>query len=195
MKRIAIPAMAAGLLLATSAMAADYDKHPDNHGHGTPTHSSAPYHGGSHTHYTSHGTTHHHYDTHDHGVRPAVTVHVHVGAPLYRHDAHGYGIRPANWNDRPRVFDRGVYQRNFVAANRFHFGVYVRPSGWYYRRWGFGEIFPRAFWARNYWIDSYWMYDLMIPPYGYEWVRYGSDAVLIDAGSGQIMQVEYGVFY
>ena len=35
----------------------------------------------------------------------------------------------------------------------------------------------------------------MAPPWGYEWVRYGPDAVLIDVRTGQILQVRYGVFW
>ncbi len=31
-------------------------------------------------------------------------------------------------------------------------------------------------------------------PVGYEWVRDGSDALLITTGNGEILQVEYGVF-
>jgi Ni/Co efflux regulator RcnB len=33
-----------------------------------------------------------------------------------------------------------------------------------------------------------------VPPVGYEWVRDGNDAILVNTGSGEILQVEYGVF-
>jgi Ni/Co efflux regulator RcnB len=118
------------------------------------------------------------------------------GAPAhYARDSRGYGTRPSNWNNRPRNFDRASYQRNVTAGARFHYGSYQRPSGWYYRRWTYGETLPAIFWAQNYWLTSWWMFDLAIPPYGYEWVRYGDDALLINVYNGQILQVDYGVFY
>jgi Ni/Co efflux regulator RcnB len=38
------------------------------------------------------------------------------------------------------------------------------------------------------------LHRLEVPPAGYEWVRDGNDAMLIDTTSGEILQVEYGVF-
>jgi Ni/Co efflux regulator RcnB len=105
------------------------------------------------------------------------------------------GHRPLNWNHRPRVINRRFYHHNFVAVHRFHWRPYVRPHGWYYRRWVFGERLPGIFWARDYWITSYWLFGLPIPPYGCEWVRYGDDALLIDVETGEILQVIYGIFY
>jgi Ni/Co efflux regulator RcnB len=105
--------------------------------------------------------------------------------------------RGSNWNrgDRPRSFDRRSYQRNGWASRKFRGGYYRKPSGWYYRRWGYGQILPFAFFARDYWLNDYYAYDLPVPPYGYEWVRYGDDAILVDTRTGMILQVQYGVFY
>jgi len=113
----------------------------------------------------------------------------------YGRDARGYGMRPRNWNQRPRNFDRGAYQRDVTAGERFHYGAYDRPRGWYYRRWSYSDYLPQMFWARDYWLTDWWMFDLPIPPYGYEWVRYGDDAILVNVYTGQILQVDYGVFY
>ena len=96
---------------------------------------------------------------------------------------------------RPRTFDRRAYQRNANAARKFRGGYYRKPAGWYYRRWTFGQILPFAFFARDYWLNDYYAYDLPLPPYGYEWVRYGDDALLVDTRTGTILQVQYGVFY
>ena len=41
---------------------------------------------------------------------------------------------------------------------------------------------------------DYWLFGLDVPPYGYEWVRYGPDALLIDLRSGEVIQVVYGRF-
>ena len=105
-----------------------------------------------------------------------------------------FGTRPPNWNNYPRQFDRNVYQRNVTAPRQYHWQSYNRPGGWYYQRWSYGQIFPRMFWAQDYWLTDYWMFDLPIPPYGYVWVRYGDDAVLINKRTGEVLQVEYGLF-
>jgi Ni/Co efflux regulator RcnB len=52
----------------------------------------------------------------------------------------------------------------------------------------------RVFWAPRYFLSDYWLFGLEVPPVGYEWVRYGDDALLIDVNTGMILQVEYGVF-
>jgi Ni/Co efflux regulator RcnB len=93
--------------------------------------------------------------------------------------------------------DWSRYHRSFNASRRFHFrgGIYHRPAGWYYRRWTFGDFLPSLFWGSTYWINDYYYYDLMPPPPGTVWVRYGDDALLIDRYSGEIIQVEYSVFF
>jgi Ni/Co efflux regulator RcnB len=95
---------------------------------------------------------------------------------------------------RPPTVDRGAYQHNFQAARSFRIGPYHAPAGWVSRRWGYGEILPRAYWAPEYFIADYWLFGLEVPPAGYEWVRNGADAILIDTNTGEILQVEYGVF-
>lgn len=89
------------------------------------------------------------------------------------------------------------YHRSFNATRRFHFrgGAYHRPAGWYYRRWSYGDFLPSLFWGSNYWINDFGYYDLMPPPAGTVWVRNGDDAMLIDRFTGEVIQVEYGVFY
>jgi Ni/Co efflux regulator RcnB len=101
---------------------------------------------------------------------------------------------PHGWNARPATVDRGAYQHNFQAARSFRIGPYHRPPGWEEHRWAFGQILPRAYWAPEYLIADYWLFALEVPPAGYEWVRDGSDALLVNAATGEILQVEYGVF-
>lgn len=88
-----------------------------------------------------------------------------------------------------------IRQRNFTAPHRFHIGTYERPRGWYYRRWSYGDRLPSIFFASNFWIPNYVAFDLDEPPPGYVWVRYGDDALLVDRYTGEIVEVEYGVFY
>ena len=88
------------------------------------------------------------------------------------------------------------YQRNFSAPHHYHApSSYRRPNGWYAHRWTFGEVLPSLFWAPNYWLSDYNDFGLMPPPPGTVWVRDGDDALLIDRDSGEIIQVEYSVFY
>jgi Ni/Co efflux regulator RcnB len=87
------------------------------------------------------------------------------------------------------------YHRAFHAQRRFRADFYRRPAGWYDHRWVYGEFLPAAFWARDYWIVDFRDYDLPPPPYGAVWVRVGSDALLIDEDSGEVITVAYDVFY
>jgi Ni/Co efflux regulator RcnB len=87
------------------------------------------------------------------------------------------------------------FHRDFNASRRFHAPAYRRPTGWYDHRWSFGEFLPRTYWVRDYWLDNFAAYGLPPPPYGAVWVRVGSDALLVDEDSGEVITVEYGVFY
>ena len=101
---------------------------------------------------------------------------------------------PQGWNQRPANIDREAYHHNFQASRTFHIGPYHRPQGWTEHRWVYGEILPRAYWAPEYVLADYWLFALEVPPTGYEWVRDGSDAILVNTQTGEILQVEYGVF-
>lgn len=87
------------------------------------------------------------------------------------------------------------YHRNFRAAHKFQAPPYRRPPGYFARRWSWGQTLPMAFWARDYWLTDFYAYDLPPPPYGAVWVRVGDDALLIDQDTGEIIEVDYGVFY
>jgi Ni/Co efflux regulator RcnB len=84
---------------------------------------------------------------------------------------------------------------NITAPRRFHITAYVRPPGWYQHRWVYGEMLPRAFFAPEFFIGDFGAYGLIAPWDGYEWVRYGDDALLIDVDTGEVIRVEYGLFY
>jgi Ni/Co efflux regulator RcnB len=109
---------------------------------------------------------------------------------------HGYQrvTEPHGWNARPATVDRPAYQHNFRAARSFHIGPYHRPPGWVAHRWAYGQILPRAYWAPQFIIGDYWLFALEVPPAGYEWVRDDDDALLVNIQTGEILQVEYGVF-
>jgi Ni/Co efflux regulator RcnB len=124
-----------------------------------------------------------------HRAEPARAGEAHPGPSGYQRVA-----EPKGWNSRPKEVDRGAYQHNFQAARSFHIGPYHRPSGWAAHHWAYGQSLPRAYFAAPYLIADYWLFALEVPPAGYEWVRDDGDALLIDTSSGEILQVEYGVF-
>ena len=101
---------------------------------------------------------------------------------------------PPGWNRRPEVVDRPTYQHNFQAARRYGIGPYHPPRGWRPHRWVYGDILPRAYWAAPYVIADYWLFALEIPPAGCEWVRVGSDAVLVDMRTGEVLETVYDLY-
>ncbi len=101
---------------------------------------------------------------------------------------------PTGWNNRPKTFNRTEYQHNYQAARSYKIGPYHRPSGWKSRHWTYGQVLPRAYWSSEYLIGDYWLFGLEVPPVGYEWVRDDTDALLVDINTGEILEVEYGVF-
>jgi Ni/Co efflux regulator RcnB len=101
---------------------------------------------------------------------------------------------PQGWNARPSEVDRGRYNHNYRAARTYHVGVYHRPQGWVAHRWSYGQYLPRAYWTPQYIIADYWLFALEVPPVGCEWIRDDDDALLVNTATGEILQVEYGVF-
>jgi len=87
------------------------------------------------------------------------------------------------------------YHQNFRASQRFRAAPYRRPPGYFARRWSWGQTLPSFFWTRDYWLTDFYAYDLPPPPYGAIWVRVGDDALLIDQYTGEIIEVDYGIFY
>jgi Ni/Co efflux regulator RcnB len=101
---------------------------------------------------------------------------------------------PAGADRRPSNLNRPAFNHNFSAARSYRVGAYHSPAGWRYQRWQYGQILPRAYWAQQYWLSDYWLFGLDVPPVGYEWVRYGPDALLIDTTTGEVIQTVYGDF-
>lgn len=108
----------------------------------------------------------------------------------------GVGInRPSGGGQRHNFHGFVDFHQNFTAPRHFHAGAYRRPAGWYSHQWAFGQFLPAAFWARDYWLVDFMDFGLPPPPYGAVWVRVGNDALLIDQDTGEIITVEYGLFY
>jgi Ni/Co efflux regulator RcnB len=81
------------------------------------------------------------------------------------------------------------------APHRYRIGAWRAPRGFSYRRFGIGERIPAVLLVADFFLTSYWLYGLEAPPPGYVWVRDGDDAVLVDRYTGEVIEVEYDVFY
>lgn len=102
--------------------------------------------------------------------------------------------RGRDWHrERPR-YDRRHYPPVYRSQRRYHGPVWTPPIGFYSRSWVFGDTLPRGWYGSSYRID-WWSYGLPIPPIGYEWVRIGDDAVLVDEFTGRIVQVVPNLFW
>jgi Ni/Co efflux regulator RcnB len=187
MKKLLISAFAMSLAIALpTALSAEqhHDQgasHGASHGSTGGRGSSGGGTGGHHTtmvsHHTTMGTTHHSYR---HTSLHTTTHHTTV--------INRTTVRRTN-------VDVSSYRKAFNAPNHYHYGDYHGPAGYSYHRWNYGDNLPREYWAQNYWIGNFLNFGLIAPPDGYVWVRYGPDAVLIDEDTGEIIQVEYGIFY
>ena len=97
-----------------------------------------------------------------------------------------------------RRYDRRDWDRSYgfrhYDGRRYNYGRYVRPSGYYYRSWGYGDRLPYGYYAPRYVVHDYYAYDLRPPPYGYHYVRVDHDVVLAAIASGIVVSAVFGIF-
>ena len=202
MKSILAAVIAFGAFSLSPALAQDH--HPNGGGsHGAPhAPTGAAHRGGSfgNEHRPAIRTVHTSRTTHAHPH--AVTVHRRTTMTTRsgRTTVHNVRTVSSHRNVTPAGAHRHVaniraLHRNFTAPRRFHNGAYARPAGWYAHRWAYGERLPSGWYGRDYWIVNFSLFGLVYPPYGYEWIRVGDDAVLVDVYTGEIIRVEYAVFF
>ncbi len=101
--------------------------------------------------------------------------------------------RWAGHENHPR-WERGRYPSVYHSHYRYRHS-WRRPPGFYIRIWNFGDFLPRSWYGPEWYILDPWAYDLPLPPPGYEWVRVGTDAVLIEEWSGRVVQVVRDLFW
>ena len=113
-----------------------------------------------------------------------------------RHDDRRYEARRY---DQHRDWKRRDWDRHYgfhrYDGHRYRGSWYVRPSGYYYRSWRYGDYLPRHYYARRYIIDDYYSYRLRPPPRGYHWVRVDNVVVLAAIASGIVVSAVYGIFH
>jgi Ni/Co efflux regulator RcnB len=108
-----------------------------------------------------------------------------------RHDDRRYDDR-RDW--KRRDWDRH-YGFHRYDGRRYQSAWYVRPSGYYYRSWRYGDYLPRSYYSRRYIVNDYYAYRLRPPPRGYHWVRVDGDVVLAAIASGIVVSAVYGIFH
>ncbi|MDB5442447.1 MAG: hypothetical protein JWP73_823, partial [Phenylobacterium sp.] len=102
--------------------------------------------------------------------------------------------RPRDDHGRPE-WRPDAFPHAYHSHARFHVRAYRPPPRFLGHRWGYGEILPPVWFGPDYLIADWWDYDLPAPPPGYDWVRVGDDAVLVDEYTGRIVQVVRGLFW
>jgi hypothetical protein len=140
-----------------------------------------------------------------HGAGPAV----HAPAPPYG----GYRQGPGGPGGGVNAPQTGGYRQGpggpgpgggrpgntFAYGGRYHpryrGGDFRYPEGYGYRRWILGQSLPLLFLSPYYFFNDYSALGLDPPPFGYQWVRYGPDLLLVQIGTGRIVDVVYGAFY
>ena len=112
----------------------------------------------------------------------------------------GGGGRPGNdrpgfgGGGRPGNGGPGFGGGGFHRPPSYRPSPYRYPRGYGYRRWSIGSILPSILFGSSYYFNDYAQFGLYAPSYGYRWVRYGPDLVLVNTRNGHIRDVRYGVF-
>lgn len=86
------------------------------------------------------------------------------------------------------------YRRTVTSTKHYNAGAYMAPSGYTYSRYDVGQRVPSVLLGVNLELGNYSNYALAAPPDGLTWIRVGNDALLIDEGTGEIVQADYGLF-
>jgi hypothetical protein len=92
-------------------------------------------------------------------------------------------------------WDRRHYPPVYTSRHRYRGHIWRAPVGFYVHTWVLGEVLPRGWYDEPYRLMDWWNYGLPMPPPGYDWVRVGYDAILVDRWSGRVLQVVRMVFW
>jgi Ni/Co efflux regulator RcnB len=111
----------------------------------------------------------------------------------YRPQPGQQGGQFQRYNGGGQAFSYGG--RSFMRYRAEPYRYPAQYGGWAHHYWQRGEWLPAAFISPYYFIDDFYAYDLWQPDYGFQWIRVGSDAVLVNLASGQVVDVVPGVYY
>jgi Ni/Co efflux regulator RcnB len=80
------------------------------------------------------------------------------------------------------------------AFARVQAAPFVYPSGYAYQRWAVGAILPPLLLAPEYFYPDWDALGLDPPPPYFEWVRFGSDLLLVNVTTGEVADTISDVF-
>jgi Ni/Co efflux regulator RcnB len=139
-------------------------------------------------------------------AHPAPRVMVHPRGPVV-HGPMGHGpvvhgpIVHGPVVHGPAVVLRGphgpwMFHGHSYAWHPVHFPhPWAYPPGYGYRLWAVGAILPPLFWQRpDYYYTGWAEMGLPPPDPGYQYVEYGPDLLLVNVGTGEVVQVFPGAF-
>jgi Ni/Co efflux regulator RcnB len=127
--------------------------------------------------------------------RTAQTV---VRPQMTRSTIHTTEVRRPQFQQSRVVSRTTTYRPGTLRTSRFHpiqRPEFRYPRGYSYQRWSIGSLLPSLFLSNNYYFNDYAALGVGAPPYGYHWVRYGPDLLLVQNGTRRIVDVIYGAFY
>lgn len=116
------------------------------------------------------------------------------------HDDYRYGNNRGNsgwdrgWRNDNR-YNWQDYRNNY--RDQYRTSRYYNPYGYNYgyRRFSIGIYLDSLFYSNRYWIENPYRYRLPTAPYGYRWVRYYNDVLLVDVRSGYVVDVINDFFW
>ena len=87
------------------------------------------------------------------------------------------------------------YRRTITTNKHYDAGAFTAPSGYTYSRYAIGGHVPDALRGDDGLVlTGYGDYALQAPPHGLTWIRVGSDALLVDRKTGEVVETDYGLF-
>ena len=123
------------------------------------------------------------------GPHPGPMVGPHPGPMVGPRSGPMIGPHPGIGGPRPQFGYHGHF------FNPIRISPFIYPPGWAYRPWAVGAVLPPIFLAPQYYYPDWATLGLDPPPPGAQWVRYGPDLLLVDIGTGNVIEVVPGVFY
>ena len=109
----------------------------------------------------------------------------------------GYGRDHNRWDRdwrRDNRYDWQSYRSRY--SSHYRLPSYYSPyRDWNYRRLSIGFSLWPLFYSERYWINDPWYYRLPDVYGPYRWVRYYDDALLVDIGTGEVVDVIENFFW
>jgi hypothetical protein len=111
-------------------------------------------------------------------------------------DNHGrYWYNERSWYDHYRADHFRYHNGRYFSRQRFSIGLYYAPWGYSSRFWLQDWWLPVSYYDDRYVIYDFWRFDLYEPPFGCRWIRVGSDALLVDRYTGDVVDVVYDLYW